>query len=707
MAILAFPLAIAVATTLPATQTFWRPEPGPALQPAQVQVESTLIHQGTRVAAYQQVGYTPAVDSAQVVAALRDLDESVLPRLESLYGPLPDRDGNGVVLILIAESSVPGAEVFPFDFLDVARANRHGLHSNHGEIIYHSFAYGGNRAAFNQWSLAEAAYRILHLARYPGATAWSRWMASYVPFHLGQTSARWLWGDTDPHGRSFLPHDPWSTRGWSLLFLHYLRERLGEDALPALQGARSLPEFTFEWANGLVTGADLLGDFAMACWLDDLSFASGRFGFSSVDPPRPLAAARAQASRPLSGLLQVGGGGTAYLVIEGSGERSFPVTLQGDPEASWSGRAVLVRQRGPDEELPLIFGERALAKLDLPVLNPDEVVVVAVAAHPADAPGWDRRVLPLHWGVGWVPHSAVDDAPERLSAAVQKVLPDGGKAARESLGATLARLTGRSTGQGPAITTRYAFAPESGAVVEVIREEVERRGLRAEVMPFAHRSPAGIEQQWQNILVELPGGDPRRWPVVVAAHWDAVRGDAEESSARALSASDNAAGVATVIEIASALSRRARQTPVLVAFLAGGHADAAGAAALITARQGRFTAWIELDEVGIPQRGTRANHLRLEAAKQIGRLPLAFQRAAKDVGLVARVHEDVESSHTGVPLAIKRGIPALAIRSRTPQDAAQDAELPLSVECARVSHDLLALVAKATADAVTVVSGGR
>lgn len=703
MAILALPLAIAVATTLPATQSFWRPVQGPALHPAQVQVESTLIHRGTRVAAYQQVGYTPAANSELIVTVLRDLDESVLPRLESLWGPLPDRDGNGVVLVLIGDSPNPGAEVFPFDFLDEAEANRRGLHSNHGEIIYHSFAYSGNRAVFNQRSLAEAAYRLLHLARHPETTAWSRWMASYVPFQLGQTSARWLWGDADPQGRSFLPHDPWSARGWSVLFLHYLRERLGEQGLPAMQGVRSLPAFKFEAASG----PDLLADFAMACWLDDLSIAGGRFGFSSLAPPRPLSAARAQASRPLSGLLQVGAGGMAYLIIEGSGERSFPVTLQGDPETGWSGRAVLVRQRGPDEELPLAFGERALAKLDLPALGPDEVVVVAVAAHPADAPGWDRRVLPLHWGVGWVPHTAVDDAPERLEAAVQKVLPDGGKAARASLGSTLARLTGKHTDHGPAITTRYAFAPESSAVVEVIRDEVARRGLRAEVMAFSHRSPAGIEQQWQNVLVELPGGDPRRWPVVVAAHWDAVRGDAEESSSRALSASDNAAGVATVLEIASALSRRPRATPVLVAFLAGGHADVAGAAALMTARQGRFTAWIELDEVGIPQRGTRATHLRLEAAKQIGRVPLVFQRSAKEVGLVARVQADVESSHTGVPMAIRRGIPALAIRSRTPEDAAQDAALPLNVERARVSHNLLALVATATADAVTVIAGGR
>lgn len=706
MAILALPLAIAAAASVPATRTFWRPGPGAGQQPAQVQVEAGLLLDGRRIAVYQQLGYSPAVGGEALAATVRQLEDDVMPRLEAVFGAFPDRDVNGRLLLLVCEAPAPDAEVFPADLLSEAEANRRGLHSNQGEVIYHPFAFAGNRAGLNDLTLSEAAYRLLHVARHPSSPAASRWIASYIPFFLGQTSQRWLWGDADPRGRTYLPHDPWGERGWSVLLLQYLRERLGDSAMVTLQGRPSLAALAGEAVprNG---DADLLGDFAMACWLDDPGLAGTRFGFATVDPPRPLVAARAQASRPSSGLLQVGAGGMAYLVIEGSGERSFPVTLQGDPEAAWSARAVLVSERGPDRELAVAFGDRALARLELPRLASGEAVVVAVAALPADTPGGDQRILPLSWGVGWVPHVPADDARDRLSAAVQEALPDGGKAARERLAVTVGRLTGDSNGHSPRVATRYAFAPEAGAVVEVLRQEAERRGLRAEVMSFAHRSPAGVEQEWQNVLIELPGRDPRRWPVVVAAHWDAVRGDAEESAVRALSASDNAAGVATVLEVAGALSRRERQNPVLVAFLAGGRHGSAGAAALLAQRQGKLAAWIEVDAVGIPQRGTRAGHVRLEATKQLARLPAGFVRAAKEVGLVARVHPEVESEHTGVPLAVRRGIPAFVIRGRTPEEAAVDAALPLAVERQRISYDLLALVAKALADATTVVAGGQ
>ncbi|HPC82112.1 MAG TPA: M28 family peptidase [Thermoanaerobaculaceae bacterium] len=706
MAILALPLAIAAAASVPATRVFWRPEPGVGTQPAQVEVEAELVLEGRRTAVYRQLGYAPAAGEEALAATVRRLEDDVMPRLERVFGPFPDRDGNGRLLLLVCETPTPAAEVFGFDLLGETEANRRGLHSNQGEVVYHPFAFSGNRTSLNDLTLSEAVYRLLHIAAHPATPAASRWLAGYIPFYLGQASPRWLWGDADPLGRTYLPHDPWAERGWSVLFLEYVRERLGDSALAALQ-AQPLLATRAPGAAGGLAASDLLGDFAMACWLDDQMLAERRFGFRTVAPPRPLPAARGQASRPSSGLLQIGAGGMGFLVIEGSGERSLPLALQGDPEAEWSARAVRVSARGPDRELEVSFGERALARLELPPLARDEFVVVAVAARPADSPGGDRRILPLHWGVGWVPHIAADDARDRLGAAVQKALPDGGKAARERLAATVARLTGDATGQEPRVTTRYAFAPEAGAVVEVLRQEAERRGLRVEVMPFVHRSPAGVEQDWRNVLIELPGRDARRWPVVVAAHWDAVRGDVEESSVQALSASDNAAGVATVLEAAGALSRRERQSPVLVAFLAGGRHGAAGAAALLAQRQGRLAAWIEVDEVGIPQRSTRASHIRLEAARQLARLPATFVRSAKEVGLVARVHPEFESTHTGVPLAAGRGIPAFLIRARAPEEAAVDAALPLTVERQRVSYDLLALVAKALADAVTVAAGGQ
>ena len=707
MAILALPLVIAAAVALPPTRTFWRPEPSAGLQPGQVQVEAALVLEGQRIAVYQQAGHTPAVDAPALTRMAREFDELVIPRLDALLGPAPDVDGNGRIIVLVSSSTTHDATVLPSDLLSEAEANRYGLHSNQGEVIYHPFAYVGNREALNSVTLSAAYERLVIQAQHPCPPGWSRWLASFAPFLLGQTSPRWLWGDADPQGRSFAPHDPWSDRGWSVLLIEYLRQRLGDGALRELAHRCSLPAATFQDGDRSCSGADLLADFGMACWLDDPALAGGRFAFAAVDPPRPLAAARTMASRPTSGLLQVGAGGMAFLVLEGSGERSFPLALQGDPEAAWSARAVLTREQGPDEELAFGFSEQALAHLDLPPLAAGEAVVVAIVAQPGDAPGGDRRILTLQWGVGWVPHMTADGGQAYLAEAVRKALPDGGKAVRERLVSTLSRLTGAASGTPPVVTTRYAYSPAAHQVVEVLSQEAERRGLKAQILPFVHRSPAGVDQEWENVLIELPGGDPRRWPVVLAAHWDAVRGDAEESTARALSASDNAASVATILEVATAISRRPRPNPVLIAFLAGGHHDAAGAAAFIAHRQGRIAGWIELDALGIPERSTRSVFIRLEAPKGLGRLPGGFIHACKEVGLVARVHSELESIHTGALLASKRGIPALVVRGRNPEEAVSDAALPIEVERRRISLDLLTLVAKAVSDATTTAAGAR
>ncbi|HNX50487.1 MAG TPA: M28 family peptidase [Thermoanaerobaculaceae bacterium] len=706
MATLALPLAIAAAVALPPTRTFWRPEPSVGLQTNQVRVEATLVLEGQRVAFYQQFGHEPTVTPALLGAVAHHFDEVVIPRLDALVGPATDVDENGRIIVLICPSSTHEARVMPSDLLSETEANRYGLHSNQGEVIYHPFSYLGNRMGLNGVTLSAAYLRMVVEAHHPGPPGWSRWLGNYAPFLLGEVSPRWLWGDADPQGRSYAPHDPWTEHGWSMLLIEYLHQRQGDQGLRELTERSSLPTATFQTGQRSCLGADLLADFGMACWLDDPILASGRFGFGSVHPPRPLAAARAVASRPSSGLLQVGAGGMAYLAVEGTGDRSFPLILQGDPEAVWSARAVLTREQGPDEELTLGFGEQALARLELPRLAAGEAVVVAIVAQPGDVPGGDRRILTLQWGVGWVPHLADDEGQTFLAEAVGKALPDGGKAVRERLATTLSRLIGEAVTT-PAITTRFAYSPAAHAVVEVLRQEIDRRGLKAQIVPFTHRSPAGVDQEWENVLVELPGSDSRRWPVVLAAHWDAVRGDAEESTFRALSASDNAASVATVLEVATALSRRQRQNPVLVAFLAGGHEDTAGAAALLAERQGRIAAWIELDALGIPERSTRAVHIRLEAPKQMGRLPVNVIRACKEVGVVARVHSELESAHTGAPLAFKRGIPALVLRGRTSEEAARDAALPLEVERHRISLDLLTLVAKAVSDATTTAAGGR
>jgi len=88
----------------------------------------------------------------------------------------------------------------------------------------------------------------------------------------------------------------------------------------------------------------------------------------------------------------------------------------------WLGRAVHLRQRGPDEELPLQFDEDGLARIDLPLLPTGDGVVIAAMALPAMAPDLDRRSLTLLWGLGWVPREWSGD-PGPLAALVERSRP--------------------------------------------------------------------------------------------------------------------------------------------------------------------------------------------------------------------------------------------------------------------------------------------
>ena len=250
--------------------------------------------------------------------------------------------------------------------------------------------------------------------------------------------------------------------------------------------------------------------------------------------------------------------------------------------------------------------------------------MVGVSAIPGDFAMFDKRTLLLRWGVGWVPHVPVDQSREKLDALVKKALPDGGQAARTRLMETIDRLGGFAAPgtDGPSISTRYAWAPESAAVVDVLEQEAGRRGLSVRRETFLRRAPNEIQQEWSNILVDLPGGDARRWPVVLAAHWDGARGDLSDSYLRALNLNDNASGIAVALEAAGAMSRQPHRAPIIVAFLAGGYQEAAGAHALLESLGGKVTAWVELDGVGVPERWPWSLNVHLEGRGKPRAVPL-------------------------------------------------------------------------------------
>ena len=704
MTILALPLVAAAAAVLPQARSFWAVTPGPQLQSVQAEVSARLVREGRTLVVYQEEGYRfsdlgEADEARQIDAAVSAFDTVIFPREVELFGPCPDRDANGKVILLLTRSAGPSGTFFPFDQLPEAEAVRSGFHSNEGEVLYHAFARQGNRASRNIQELAETFHRLLHFSRDPGETAWSEMLANYTPYLCGLASSRLLWGDIDPDNRAHAPGDPWAARGWSLLFVEYLREKFGDQGLRDLvarpeKGLAGIGQMLAERGDRR-TPADLLADFAMACWLDDPGLSEGRFAFSSVVPPRPAAAARAMASRPTSGVIEVGVGGIAFLVVDGSGERPFPLTLQGDRSVGWVGRAVKLRVQGPDTELPVAFTPGASVTLDLPALTPAERLVVAVAPVPHESALFDNRTLLLRWGIGWVPHAPADLSRETLGSLLGKALPDAGAAGRSRLMTTVDRLGGISA-EAPAVATRYAWAPAAQDVVEVLRQEAARRNLPVRVSTFVRRVPNGLEQVWSNLLIELPGSDARRWPVVVAAHWDGARGNLRDSYLRALNLDDNASGVAVAMEAAGAMSRSPHRAPIVVAFLAGGYHDAAGAHALLEELGGKVSAWVELDGVGVPDRWPRTLDVRLEGGKDLPGSGWSLSGAFRHAGFAPKPTPEIRAPHTGASVAAARGIPALVIRVG-PEDRVPDLDEPPVVERERLSPEFMVLLAKAMA----------
>jgi Peptidase family M28 len=715
MVFLALHLLAAAATVAPEVRTFWKLDEGPGIQPTQVQVKAELVRSGEHILVYRERGFRFSTlgevdEDRQIGEAVDVFDRVIFPLQVKLFGPCPDIDGNGKVILLLTRSNDDSQHFFFADQMSEKEAVRLGFHSNQGEVLYHAFSEQGNRSVWNLAALAGSFNQLLHYARDPDETGWSELLANYAPYLCHLAPDRSLWGDSDPITRSASAGDPFTAAGWSLLFIHYVRERFGDEGLAALMrrpelGFAGLSAVAREQSEPLTT-AELLGDFAMACWLDDTQLAGGRFGFTTIAPPRPPPAVRVTASRPTSGQVTCGVGGMVHLLLEGDGERPLPLTLRGDPSVRWIGRAVHLRRRGPDEELELSFDDHGQARLEPPLLPAGDGVVVAAVPEPGEIRGFDRRTVPLLWGLGWVPHVAEDDPHAAFVPLLMKEFPDAGRSAIEGLSATLRRLSGGEIdGEARPIVTRYAWAPEARDVVGVLQEEATRRGLTPRVSAFLRAAPNDIQQEWSNVLIDLPGRDQRRWPVVLAAHWDAARSTLADSYLHALNIEDNASGVAVALETAEALGRMGHRAPILVALLDGGCHDAAGAHALLDQLQGHVAAWIELDAVGRPQRPPRRLSVILEGVAERTPLPRVLEHALKDVGLEAVLTRDIASPHTGASVALSRGIPSIVLRSRDAAETTDELDTPVRVERQELSPELMALISKALAEAAIQLAG--
>ncbi len=713
---IALVLAAAVETSVPPLRTFWKLEDAPRPQPVQSLVSAELMRESEHLLVYRENGYRfstlgEADEEAQITAAVTAFDGIIYPRLVALLGPCPDTDGNGKIILLLTRSTRDETTFVPFDQMSDGDALRYGLHSNQAEVLYLSFGRQGNRAAGNIAAVASAFAHLLQNARDPGEVVWDDLVGNYAAVLCGLAGPRSLWGDGGPLVASPSAADPWRADGWPLLLLEYLRERLGDGVLhdlvarpePGLAGLAA----ALSARQPPAAFADLAADFAMACWLDDPGVSAGRFSFPELAPPRPPLAARFPASRPSSGQVNCGAGGIVHLLVQGDGERPLPLALRGDPQLRWVGRAVHLKQRGPDEELPLSFDESGLARLEPPLLPTGDGVLIAVMAQPAATADFDDRRVALLWGLGWVPRPWSDPVGASFRPVVEKALGAAAPARLARIGASLDRLGGLAppAGGGEVLRTRYAWSPDAPVVVAALHAEAGERGLAARPLPFLRSAPPDIRQEWQDVLVELPGDDQRRWPVVIAAHWDAARGSIAESYQRALGLDDNASGVVVALEAGSLVGKTRHHASVVVALLAGGDHDAAGAAALLESLGGQVSAWIELDGVGRPASPARLLDVRIESGGERDAVAGALEKALRRAGLLPAIVKEVASPHTGVSLALARGIPAVAVRTREADTVAAANDSPAPVERVAISTELMALVAEAVGRAAAALAG--
>ena len=716
MTVLSLVLAAVAATSAAPVRSFWKLEEAPRPQPVQTRIVAELVREGNRMMVYRERGYRFSTlgeldEDAQIDAAIAAFDGVIFPRLVDLFGPCPDLDGNGKVILLLTRTTRDENPFVWFDQMPDSRAITYGVHSNEGEIVYLSFGRQGTRATDNLAALAAAFHLLLHSSHDSREVAWAGLLANYSAVVCDLAGQRALWGDGGHLVPSPTPADPWSTDGWPLLLLEYLREHQGDQVLRDLVRSPETGLLGLEAALAAQhpprSFAGSAADFAMACWLDDAAIAGGRFAFPSLAPPRPPLAARAPASRPTSSQLACGAGGIVHLLIEGDGEHPLPLALRGDPSTRWLGRAVHLRQRGPDVELALEFDHSGLARLELPLLPTGDGVVIAVMPYPAATPDLDRRRFTLLWGLGWVPRTWNEQELTPLAALAERSTVPGLAAGAARAAASLDRLGGLTApagGAGP-LATRYAWSPEAGAVVRLIEEEARARNIASPPFVFLRSAPPALRQDWTNILVELPGADERRWPIVIAAHWDAARGSLAESYQRALGLDENAAGVVAALDAAQWTAGRQRRAPIVVALLAGGCHGAVGAAALLEHLQGRVSAWIELDGVGRPARPPKQLEVRVEGGGEHNPVAVAVAGALRQVGLVPVVLPETASPHTGFSLAQARGIPVVVVRTRDAEAAPMDRDTPVTVERQQVSPELAALLGHAIGRAATSLAG--
>lgn len=705
---LAFWLAAASTRGGEGTAQLWVLRLPPQRHPIQEQVAARPVLESESFTVFLAEGQSLPAENRLPPGGL----PAVLAQLEQALARLGRWQGRGTaagVDILLWETGWPDVAWFsPFDLMGEEEALAYGFHANPRPVIVASFPYAGSQSWRNTASLLESLFLLATLPPAdPFFTDISRSAARWFAYRMGVAPPRYLWGDDQPHQPGPSSWSPQSAQGWGPLFVEFVAQTLGAEAVAELVARQGAP--TGPLTSLLASRApernpeELFASFWANLWL------APWFGPQVPNPlascPRPQLLAWMVASRPASGQATVGVGGGGLLIVQGDGSPALPLSLQGDPSGRWVGMVQKASPWGLSPPQALSFDATGFARLEGFALGPEErlLVFLGVLPHPS---GWvDERFLSLQWGLAWSPRIAPNRVGERLSQLAIKRLGEAGPALRTRATESLRVLAGLQAPRpgAPPLASRYAWHPQASAVVDALAAEAQKRGLRVERQRFLRTTPWGTKAEWENLVVPIPGTSPHRLPLVLAAHWDACSPDPWRSFRDARGVLDNALGVVTLLETAALVAARPQSMPVEAVFLAGGCHDASGAQAYLASRERRIAVWVELDQLWskkAPDPSKLVLRLGETTSLLTPRLPGIFRRW----GFATEVATDPTPPHTGSALASRQG--AVTITVSGPRGGHGEGELwPPEAELATVSPDYLLLLAQGLADVVASLGG--
>jgi Zn-dependent M28 family amino/carboxypeptidase len=187
-----------------------------------------------------------------------------------------------------------------------------------------------------------------------------------------------------------------------------------------------------------------------------------------------------------------------------------------------------------------------------------------------------------------------------------------------------------------AIPSRHVNSATIGDAAEYIKAQFEAAGLEARYQEFP-LTWEGVTTVQRNVIASLPGSDPDAGIVLVGAHYDSRVADLRDAVSAAPGATDNASGVAAVIELARLLAgTHPRSTIQFVAFSAE-EVGRVGSKYFVQLAQTdglSYRAMIALDMVGNPGEGGAPNQIRAFSAGPEGSISRMLAHAVADATAV-------------------------------------------------------------------------